>query len=79
MSDQPSRLDALLRLTLSVATAPPVKQPESTNTYVPWRVINALRAELERLGIDWKDLKKAQEEPGQPRTTTPLDNLDGVV
>jgi hypothetical protein len=69
MSEQPGKLDALLRLTLSVATAPPVKQPESTNAYVPWRIINALRAELELLGIDWKDLKKAQEEPA-PRDDT---------
>lgn len=59
----------LEKLACEVAlTAAKERNPHAHNAYVPWRVVVAIREELERLGVDWrafhKDaLRKSEEKP----------------
>lgn len=44
----------LMKLALEVAVAAPIRRNRwSVNAYVPWQVVEDIRRELDRLGIDW--------------------------
>lgn len=58
-----SNRDRLLQLTLLVAVIPPLKRKYEVNqhTKVPWSLIEELRQEFEKAGIDWRATKKLLE------------------
>lgn len=51
------KLSKLERLAIEVAISAPEKQNETTfAARVPWSIVHALRAELERKGVDWRPI-----------------------
>lgn len=49
-------LPPLSRLAVEVSTCAPLKSPrfERRSAYIPWRVVKAIRAQLEAEGYDWR-------------------------